>query len=100
MTHLFLNFLQEFADYINELSPDQAAEHRNAIEKAQAAARDLAELREKLEQQRKETDEKLQREMEGTPLIVLIPGTRQNLFGWSSTKIKNGDTNKIHFCFS
>jgi hypothetical protein len=49
---------QEFADYLAEMSPDQAREHQKSVLQAQEAAAELAKLREKLEQDKKEQDEK------------------------------------------
>ena len=56
---------KEFAECLNELSPDQAAEHQRAIEQANEKARQLAEIRNNLEDQRKENDERMKRELEG-----------------------------------
>merc|ERR1712019_221712 len=40
---------QEFAEYLTELSPDQASEHQKSIAQAHEAAQELARLRENLE---------------------------------------------------
>lgn len=56
---------KEFAECLNELSPDQAAEHQRAIEQANEKARQLAEIKNNLEDQRKENEDKMQRELEG-----------------------------------
>ena len=56
---------KEFAECLNELSPDQAAEHQRAIEQANEKARQLAEIKNNLEDQRKENEEKIKRELEG-----------------------------------
>ena len=50
---------------MSELSPDQASDHQKSVLQAQEAARELSKLREKLESDKKEQDEKLKREMEG-----------------------------------
>merc|ERR1712048_100719 len=49
-------------DYLTELSPDQASRHQNSIARAHEAVRELAQLRESLEEQKKEQDAKLERE--------------------------------------
>ena len=58
-------FFQEFADYLNELSTDQANEHQASVAQAQQAARELEEVRQKLEEQHKANEEKLKKELEG-----------------------------------
>lgn len=55
---------KEFAECLNELSPDQAAEHQRAIEQANEKARQLAEIKNNLEDQRKENEEKIKHELE------------------------------------
>ncbi len=65
-SHVYFRLcLQEFAECLNDLSPDQAAEHQRAIEQANENARQLAEIRNNLEEQRKENDDRMKREMEG-----------------------------------
>ena len=50
---------------MNELSPDQASEHQASVAQAQQAARELEEVRQKLEEQHKANEEKLKKELEG-----------------------------------
>lgn len=57
--------MQEYADYLSELSPDQASDHQSSIRQAQEAARELEEVRQKLEEQKQENEDRLKREMEG-----------------------------------
>ena len=56
---------QEYADALNELTPEQAEEHRRSVEKALAAARELEVVKQKLDEQRLENEEKLRQENEG-----------------------------------
>lgn len=56
---------QEYADALNELTPEQAEEHRRSVEKALAAARELEIVKQKLDEQRLENEEKLKQENEG-----------------------------------
>lgn len=57
--------IQEYADALNELTPEQAEEHRRSVEKALAAARELEVVKQKLDEQRLENEEKLKQENEG-----------------------------------
>ena len=57
--------VQEYADALNELTPEQAEEQRRSVEKALAAARELDEVKKKLDEQRKDKEEALKRENEG-----------------------------------
>lgn len=50
---------------MNELTPEQAEEHRRSVEKALAAARELEIVKQKLDEQRLENEEKLKQENEG-----------------------------------
>ena len=56
---------QEYADALNELTPEQAEEHRQSVEKALAAARELEVVKKRLDEQRLENEEKLRQENEG-----------------------------------
>ena len=56
---------QEYADALNELTPEQAEEHRQSVEKALAAARELEVVKKRLDEQRVENEEKLRQENEG-----------------------------------
>ena len=67
---LFRRFSQEYADALNELTPEQAEEHRRSVEKALAAARELEIVKQKLDEQRLENEQKLKQENEG--LLVLL----------------------------
>lgn len=55
---------QEYADALNELTPEQAEEHRQSVEKALAAARELEVVKKRLDEQRLENEEKLRQENE------------------------------------
>lgn len=55
---------KEFADYLNELSPELASDNNSSVSQAQQAAKELAKVREKLDEQKKENEEKLKKEME------------------------------------
>ena len=55
---------------MNDLSPDQAAEHQNAIEQANEKAAQLAEIRNSLEEQRKENEERMKQEMQGNGVSI------------------------------
>ena len=70
MSLLFRRFSQEYADALNELTPEQAEEHRRSVEKALAAARELEIVKQKLDEQRLENEQKLKQENEG--LLVLL----------------------------
>lgn len=50
---------------MNELTPEQAEEHRRSVEKALAAARELEIVKQKLDEQRLENEEKLKQENAG-----------------------------------
>lgn len=50
---------------MSELSADQASEHQSSIKQAQEAARELQDIREKLEQKKRDDEERLKREAEG-----------------------------------
>lgn len=50
---------------MNELTPEQAEEHRRSVEKALAAARELEIVKQKLDEQRQENEQKLKQENEG-----------------------------------
>ena len=56
---------------MNQLTPEQAEEHRKSVEKAMAAARELDEVKKKLDEQRQENEEKIRKENEGTVLCFL-----------------------------
>ena len=47
---------------MNELTPEQAEEHRRSVEKALAAARELEIVKQKLDEQRAENELKLKQE--------------------------------------
>ena len=70
MSFLFRPFSQEYADALNELTPEQAEEHRRSVEKALAAARELEIVKQKLDEQRLENEQKLKQENEG--LLVFL----------------------------
>lgn len=55
---------QEYADALNELTPEQAEEHRRSVDKALAAARELEMVKQKLDEQRTENELKLKQENE------------------------------------
>eukprot|EP00111_Clytia_hemisphaerica_P004694 TCONS_00013482-protein len=55
---------KEYADYLSDLSPEQATDHNSSIRQAQDAARELEEVREKLEEQKHENEARLKKEME------------------------------------
>lgn len=50
---------------MNELTPEQAEEHRRSVEKALAAARELEIVKQKLDEQRAENELKLKQENDG-----------------------------------
>lgn len=62
---------QEYAEALNELTPAEAEEHRRSVEKALAAARELEIVKQKLDEQRAENEQKLKQENEGL-LVSLI----------------------------
>lgn len=68
--------IQEYADALNELTPEQAEEHRRSVEKALAAARELEVVKQKLDEQRLENEEKLKQENEG----LYLRGSRRGDF--------------------
>ena len=70
VSFLFRRFSQEYADALNELTPEQAEEHRRSVEKALAAARELEIVKQKLDEQRLENEQKLKQENEG--LLVFL----------------------------
>lgn len=51
---------------MNQLTPEQAEEHRKSVEQAMAAARELEEVKKKLDEQRFENEEKIKKENKGT----------------------------------
>ncbi|EDO39341.1 predicted protein, partial [Nematostella vectensis] len=53
---------KEYADCLNQLTPEQAEEHRKSVEKAMAAARELEEVKKKLDEQRAENEDKLRQQ--------------------------------------
>ena len=63
---------QEYADYLSDLSPEQASDHNSSIRQAQDAARELEEVREKLEEQKHENEARLKKEMEGILKFALV----------------------------
>ena len=63
---------QEYADALNELTPEQAEEHRRSVEKALAAARELEVVKQKLDEQRIENEQKLQQENEGWLALFIV----------------------------
>ena len=67
---LFGPLRQEYADALNELTPEQAEEHRRSVEKALAAARELEIVKQKLDEQRLENEQKLKQENEGLLLLL------------------------------
>ena len=64
---------QEYADALNELTPEQAEEYRRSVEKALAAARELEVVKQKLDEQRLENEEKLKQENEGVLGLSILP---------------------------
>ena len=50
---------------MNELTPEQAEDHRRSVEKALAAARELEVVKQKLDKQRAENEDKIRQENEG-----------------------------------
>ena len=58
-------FLQEYADALSELSPEQSEAHKQSVEKALQAARELDEIKQKLEEEKRINDERQKRENEG-----------------------------------
>lgn len=72
--HIHPFFYQEYADCLNQLTPEQAEEHRRSVEKALAAARELDEVKKKLDEQRVENEDKMRKENEGDN-IVMFPRT-------------------------
>ena len=50
---------------MSELSPEQSEAHKQSVEKALQAARELDEIKQKLEEEKRINDEKQKRENEG-----------------------------------
>ena len=50
---------------MSELSPEQTEAHKQSVEKALQAARELDEIKQKLEEEKRINDEKQKRENEG-----------------------------------
>ena len=71
--------LQEYADALNELTPEQAEEHRRSVEKALAAARELEIVKQKLDEQRLENEQKLKQENEGLLVSLKFMILRYNV---------------------
>lgn len=63
---------------MNELTPEQAEEHRRSVEKALAAARELEIVKQKLDEQRLENEEKLKQENEGLLVSLKLMILRYN----------------------
>lgn len=57
--------IQEYADALRELSPEQSEAHKQSVEKALEAARELDEIKKKLEEEKRINDERQKRENEG-----------------------------------
>lgn len=57
--------LQEYADALSELSPEQSEAHKQSVEKALQAARELDEIKQKLEEEKRINEERQKRENEG-----------------------------------
>ena len=64
MVHFF-PLMQEYADALRELSPEQSEAHKQSVEKALEAARELDEIKKKLEEEKRINDERQKRENEG-----------------------------------
>jgi len=60
------------------LTPEQAEEHRRSVEKALAAARELEIVKQKLDEQRLENEQKLKQENEGLLVSLKFTMLRYN----------------------
>ena len=61
--------LKEYADALSELSPEQSEAHKQSVEKALQAARDLDEIKRNLEEEKRINDEKQKQENEGKKIM-------------------------------
>lgn len=57
---------------MSQLTPEQAEDHRKSVEKAMAAARELEEVKKKIDEQRTENEEKIRQENEGKNYLFII----------------------------
>lgn len=64
MFYIYIYF-QEYADALRELSPEQSEAHKQSVENALQSARELDEIKKKLEEERLSNEEKQKRENEG-----------------------------------
>ena len=85
---------------MKELSTDEANDHQSSIKQAQEAARELQEVREKLEQKKKDDELRMKQEAEGKNIYyfrvqIFAHFLAEPLFGQNCSKIS---TKFLNFC--